>query len=72
MINAAQRRKLDGEAFELTWAQGEHAVKVRLRIISNASASDAGAAPAAGGAGGGRPGALPAQVAGADRTEVQP
>jgi len=73
MINAAQRRKVDGEAFELAWSQGEHTVKVRLRIISNAAPTDAGAAPAAsGGAAGGRPGALPALVAGADRTEVQP
>ena len=73
MINAAQRRKVDGEAFELAWSQGEHTVKVRLRIISNAAPTDAGAAPAAsGGAAAGRPGALPALVAGADRTEVQP
>jgi len=68
MINAAQRRRLEGEQFELKWAQGALAVAVQLRIISNAAAAAAPADPAssaAGGQGGVRPsGALPAVVAG--------
>lgn len=72
MINTAQRKRTDSGAFELRWPQGPLAVALQLRIISNASAPAAApATTAAGGAstGGGRPGALPAMVAGgADAT----
>jgi type VI secretion system protein ImpL len=66
MINAAQRRRMEGEQFELKWAQGTLAVAVQLRIISNAAAAPAApAASAAAGQGAGRPsGSLPAVVAG--------
>lgn len=67
MINAAVRRKVDGNAFELRWSSGATAVAVHLRIVSNAAPSPAAteqAAPAAGAASA-RPGALPAMVAGA-------
>lgn len=73
MINAARRRKVDGQVFELKWPQGDLAVAVQLRIISNSGAAPAGepgagGAGAAGGSGGGamRAVALPAVVAGAD------
>jgi type VI secretion system protein ImpL len=68
MINAAQRRRLEGEQFELKWAQGALAVAVQLRIISNAAAAPAAAPSAANvaqGAGTRITGALPAVVAGA-------
>jgi len=65
MINTAQRKRTDSGAFELRWPQGALAVALQLRIISNAAASTpatttAGASPS----GSGRPGALPAMVAG--------
>ncbi len=71
MINAAQRRKVDGQVFELKWPQGNVAVAVQLRIISNSAVASGGSAAAANGstagAGGGqRAVALPALVAGAD------
>ena len=72
MINTAQRKRTDSGAFELRWPQGPLAVALQLRIISNASAP--AATPATTTAGGasaasGRPGALPAMVAGgADAT----
>lgn len=77
MINAARRRKVDGQVFELKWPQGDLAVAVQLRIISNSGASaagesGAGTAGTAGGGGGvpggnaGRAVALPAVVAGTD------
>ncbi|MDI1259669.1 type VI secretion system membrane subunit TssM [Aquabacterium sp.] len=71
MINTAQRKRTESGAFELRWPQGALAVALQLRIISNASAPTATAATASGGpsAGSGRPGALPAMVAGgADAT----
>jgi type VI secretion system protein ImpL len=63
MINAAQRRRIDGDAFELKWAQADVAVAVQLRILSNSAPAVQGgaAAPAESGA---RPGALPEKVAG--------
>ncbi|MDE2401505.1 MAG: type VI secretion system membrane subunit TssM [Burkholderiales bacterium] len=71
MINSAQRKRNEAGAFELRWPQGALAVALQLRIVSNASnAAPAPApAPATGNAGGlpsgnGRPGALPALVAG--------
>lgn len=65
MINTAQRKRTDSGAFELRWPQGTLAVALQLRIISNASApTPAPATAAAPAAGGGRPGALPAMVAG--------
>ncbi|CAN6484446.1 unnamed protein product [Victoria cruziana] len=67
MINAAQRRRLEGEQFELKWPQGALAVAVQLRIISNAAPAAPAPAPTAAGAGTApRPtGQLPAVVAGA-------
>lgn len=68
MINAATRRKVEGNVFELRWTQGTASVAVHLRIVSNATPAEP-AAPTApvgqGGAAAGRPGALPALVAGA-------
>jgi type VI secretion system protein ImpL len=73
MINAAQRRKLEGGVFELRWPQGSSTVGVQLRIISNADASAAtpppspqagGAAAPVAGAQVSRPGALPAIIVG--------
>ena len=85
MINAARRRKVDGQVFELKWPQGDLAVAVQLRIISNSAAGPAGEPAAGGGAaagggvgvggggggGGGRAVALPAVVAGADEAVAQ-
>lgn len=65
MINTAQRRRIDGQVFELKWPQSDVAVAVQLRILSN-SAPAPQAAQAAAGDAGGRPGALPALVAGSD------
>ena len=82
MINAARRRKVDGQVFELKWPQGELAVAVQLRIISNSGAAPAseagpgGAGASGGGNGGGAGGgalravALPATVAGTDEAGV--
>lgn len=82
MINAAQRRKVDGNVFELRWAQGAASVAVQLRIISNASTPapaapppppppPAGTAPAGGAVS--RPGSLPAIIAGGvDEAPVNP
>jgi type VI secretion system protein ImpL len=68
MINTAQRKRTDSGAFELRWPQGALAVALQLRIISNAApATPAPAQTAAAGgapASSGRPGALPAMVAG--------
>ena len=68
LINAAQRRRLDGGAFELRWAQGAQVVMVQLKIISNAAATMAANPPAAGGgpatATVAHPGVLPSMVAG--------
>ncbi|CAH0348885.1 type VI secretion system membrane subunit TssM [Aquabacterium sp. CECT 9606] len=66
MINTAQRKRTDSGAFELRWPQGALAVALQLRIISNASAPAAAPTTTAAGAspGTGRPGALPAMVAG--------
>jgi type VI secretion system protein ImpL len=77
MINAALRRKVDGQVFELKWPQGDLAVAVQLRIISNSAAGPAGepaagGGSASGGAGAGRAVALPAAVAGADEGGAQP
>lgn len=66
LVNAAQRRRLDNEAFELAWQQGGQTVKVQLRIISNAAPAPAAAPPASDDGPAGRPGALPAVVAGGD------
>jgi len=79
MINAARRRKVDGQVFELKWPQGDLAVAVQLRIISNSGAPSAGesgtgtAGPAGGsgavsGGNAGRAVALPAVVAGSDES----
>ena len=65
MINSAQRRRIDGQVFELKWPQSDVAVVVQLRILSN-SAPAAQPAPAAAGEPGAKPGALPALVAGSD------
>lgn len=62
MINAAQRRRLGGEAFELKWAQSDVGVAVQLRIVSNGAAAQP--APAASGRAGAWQGGLPAAVAG--------
>ncbi|HRH16570.1 MAG TPA: type VI secretion system membrane subunit TssM [Aquabacterium sp.] len=64
MINAAQRRRLEGDQFELRWPQGNLSVAVQLRIISNAAPA-AQANTSSGAATGPRPEALPARVAGA-------
>jgi type VI secretion system protein ImpL len=37
LINASQRRRVDGDVFELRWTQGNASVGVKLRIISNAA-----------------------------------
>jgi type VI secretion system protein ImpL len=70
MINMAQRKRTDSGAFELRWPQGALAVALQLRIISNAAtpapAPAAGTSPSASG----RPGALPAMVAGAGDAAV--
>lgn len=69
MINAAQRRKVDGQVFELKWPQGNLAVALQLRIVSNTAPPEpavTAAAAAATTAGTARPGALPAQVVGHD------
>ena len=72
MINSAQRKRVDGQVFELRWAQGAVSVGVQLRIISNAAAPvpTQAATPAGGSVGaagnGGRPGALPSIIAGQD------
>ncbi|MBC7699861.1 ImcF-related family protein, partial [Aquabacterium sp.] len=71
MINTAQRKRTDSGAFELRWPQGALAVALQLRIISNAAppATAATTTPAGASVGGGRPGALPAMIAGgADAT----
>ncbi|MBI2733933.1 MAG: type VI secretion system membrane subunit TssM [Aquabacterium sp.] len=69
MINAAQRKRIDNQVFELRWPQGAASVGVQLRIISNA-ATPAPAAPATASTGGNgtqaRPGALPSIIAGPD------
>ena len=69
MINAAQRKRIDNQLFELRWPQGANSVGVQLRIISNA-ATPAPAAPATASTGGNgpqaRPGALPSIIAGPD------
>ena len=73
MINSAQRKKLDGNTFELRWPQNGVAVAVQLRIVSNTAPNPSAApATAAGGSGkeGGavavsKPGALPAIIVGA-------
>lgn len=75
MINAARRRKVDGQVFELKWPQGDVAVAVQLRIVSNSGAAAApggndvaatGSPAGAGAASPARAVALPAWVAGAD------
>ncbi|TAK93000.1 MAG: type VI secretion system membrane subunit TssM, partial [Aquabacterium sp.] len=68
MINAAQRKRIDNQTFELRWSQAGVSVGVQLRIISNAS-TPAPAAPAATANGNGpvgKPGALPSIIAGQD------
>lgn len=65
MINSAQRRRIDGQVFELKWPQSDVAVAVQLRILSN-SAPAAQPTPATAGEPGAKPGALPALVAGSD------
>ena len=74
LVNAAQRRKVDGDVFEMAWGQGATVVKVRLRIISNASSPAAAPSGNGGGesGGGGAVGALPAQVAGVSAAEATP
>lgn len=72
MINSAQRKKLDGNTFELRWPQNGVAVAVQLRIVSNTAPNPSAAQPTtAGGAskeGGAmavsKPGALPAIIVG--------
>lgn len=70
MINAARRRKLDGQVFELKWPQGDVAVAVQLRIVSNSAGGEVTpvSVAGAGGLGGGalRAVPLPALVAGGD------
>ncbi len=63
MINSAQRRRIDGQVFELKWPQADVAVAVQLRILSNSAPA---AQPAPASEAGARPGALPALVAGSD------
>lgn len=70
MINSAQRKRVDGQVFELRWPQGAVSVGVQLRIISNAATpAPAAPAPATGGnaaapGSASRPGALPSIIAG--------
>jgi type VI secretion system protein ImpL len=72
MISSAQRKRVDGQVFELRWPQGAVSVGVQLRIISNAATPAPSAGPAGGNAGGNaggstsRPGALPSIIAGQD------
>ena len=63
MINSAQRRRVDGQVFELKWPQADVAVAVQLRILSNSAPA---AQPAPTSEPGAKPGALPALVAGSD------
>ncbi|RZI80838.1 MAG: type VI secretion system membrane subunit TssM [Rubrivivax sp.] len=72
MINTAQRKRADGGAFELRWPQGALAVALQLRIISNAAPAAPTTTTGAGtnAAGAGRPGALPAMVAGSGDATV--
>ncbi len=65
MINSAQRRRIDEQVFELKWPQGNVAVAVQLRILSNSAPA---AQPAPASEPGAKPGALPALVAGSDDT----
>ena len=73
MINSAQRRRVDGQTFELRWASTGLNVALQLRIISNASAASAeptNVNPSATVAA--KPGQLPAMIAGsADGGAVQ-
>ena len=75
MINSAQRKKLDGNMFELRWPQANVAVAVQLRIVSNTAAAPAAAPAGTTAAAGGsrdstaptvvsKPGALPAIIVG--------
>jgi type VI secretion system protein ImpL len=73
MINAAQRKRVDAQIFELHWGPAANAVGVQLRIISNAATPTPAPPPAPAGNGGtppagsaSRPGALPAIIAGQD------
>ncbi|MDO9238190.1 MAG: type VI secretion system membrane subunit TssM [Aquabacterium sp.] len=70
MINSAQRKKVDGQVFELRWPQGSVSVAVHLRIISNSATPAPVAAnttPVAGSAGAvSRPGTLPSIITGPD------
>jgi type VI secretion system protein ImpL len=67
MINSAQRKRVDGQVFELRWPQGTVSVGVQLRIISNAATSAQAPAPGGNdGSGTARPGALPPIIAGQD------
>jgi len=70
MINAAQRKRIDNQVFELHWPQGTASVGVQLRIISNAATPEpvAPAATANRSNNGpqAKPGALPSIIAGPD------
>ncbi|HEX5355900.1 MAG TPA: type VI secretion system membrane subunit TssM [Aquabacterium sp.] len=69
MINAAQRKRVDGQTHELRWAQGGASVGVQLRIISNASTPAPAVTANSNGNGNGpvgKPGALPSIIAGQD------
>src|SRR5690606_30236293 len=72
MINSAQRKRVDAEVFELRWPLEQLSVGLRLRIISNAAASPQASGSATAAAGGFRPGALPAIIAGPEADAVPP
>jgi type VI secretion system protein ImpL len=76
MINSAQRKRLDGDVFELRWPQGTVSVGVQLRIISNAATATAAQSAATSvGSGGGaafKPGVLPAIIAGPEDSAQAP
>lgn len=78
MINAAQRKRLEAQLFELHWGPAGAQVGVQLRIVANAAAqahATVRAMPSGAGAPGaatGRPAALPAVVVGPASADISP
>jgi type VI secretion system protein ImpL len=66
MIQAAQRKRIQSQYFELRWTQGDLSVPVQLRILSSPATAAAPAATPSATAAGGRPEPLPAKVVGLD------
>jgi type VI secretion system protein ImpL len=61
LVNAAQRKRVDDDTHELAWSRDKHAIKVLLRIVSQAGEGEA-ASPRSAGFRGLR---LPSAIAGA-------